>query len=511
MSETCTVVTPTGREITVPTGLLIDGGFRPAQANNKLDVYNPATGSVIASISGGDQADVDAAVKAARNAFDNAWGKHTTPDQRAALLNKWADLIEAHTDELAELESLNNGKPVWISKSMDIATSVKTLRYYAGLADKLNGRTIELAEGKRLAFTRLVPYGVCGQIIPWNYPIMMFAWKVAPALAAGNTIVMKPAEITPLTAQKLAELSIEAGFPSGVVNVVNGLGSKVGKAISEHKGINKVAFTGSTATGRTIASAASASNLKKVSLELGGKSPMIVFEDADLEQSAKWIAMGFLFNMGQNCTAGTRVFVHKSIKDKFLNLLLDTMKQHKVGDPFDPSTFQGPQVSESQYKRILSYIQSGKEQGAKVLYGGEPYKMEDEKFKNGYWIQPTLFGDCKKGMKIVDEEIFGPVACLFTFDTEEEAIEMANDTDYGLAAGVFSKDSDRCMRVVHALEAGTVWCNNQQILNPAVPFGGMKQSGIGRELGYEGIHEYVQTKAINWNYGEKLEWPPSGH
>ena len=502
MSETCTVVTPTGREITVPTGLLIDGGFRPAQANDKLDVYNPATGSVIASISGGDQADVDAAVKAARNAFDNAWGKHTTPDQRAALLNKWADLIEAHTDELAELESLNNGKPVWISKSMDIATSVKTLRYYAGLADKLNGRTIELAEGKRLAFTRLVPYGVCGQIIPWNYPIMMFAWKVAPALAAGNTIVMKPAEITPLTAQKLAELSIEAGFPSGVVNVVNGLGSKVGKAISEHKGINKVAFTGSTATGRTIASAASASNLKKVSLELGGKSPMIVFEDADLEQSAKWIAMGFLFNMGQNCTAGTRVFVHKSIKDKFLNLLLDTMKQHKVGDPFDPSTFQGPQVSESQYKRILSYIQSGKEQGAKVLYGGEPYKMEDEKFKNGYWIQPTLFGDCKKGMKIVDEEIFGPVVSVTTFKDDAEALSIANDTLYGLGAGVWSRDGGVAYRAGRDIQAGRVWVNNYHAYPAHAAFGGYKSSGIGRENHKMMLDHYQQTKNLLVSYSE---------
>uniref|UniRef100_A0A060SZE0 ARAD1A19888p n=1 Tax=Blastobotrys adeninivorans TaxID=409370 RepID=A0A060SZE0_BLAAD len=503
--------TPSGRTITLQTGLFINNEFRPSKDGSTLTTPNPTTGEDLATVSAASVQDVDDAVAAARKAFKTTWGKKSTPSQRVALINKWADLIDEEKHALGELESLDNGKPVWMARDVDIEDSIGCLRYYAGLADKIEGRTIEQEEGVKLAFTRLEPIGVCGQIIPWNYPIQMFMWKVAPALAAGNTIVIKPAEQTPLSALKLAELAAKAGFPPGVLNVVNGFGPVTGRAISSHMDIDKVAFTGSTVTGRTIMEAAAKSNLKKVTLELGGKSPVVVFDNADIDQTTNWVCMAILFNHGQDCCAGSRLFVQDTIKDKFLSVLKSKFESYVIGNPFDDKTFQGAQVSKQQQEKVLSYIKAGIDQGATLVTGGpERLAHLPKEYKNGFFVPPTIFSDCKKGMKIVDEEIFGPVLSVQTFTTEEEAIEKANDTDYGLGAGVFSSDASQCMRMVHALHAGTVWCNNYMALSNAVPFGGMKQSGFGRELGIEGLKEYTVTKAVHWNYGEKISWPIDG-
>ncbi|CAO1612799.1 unnamed protein product [Sympodiomycopsis kandeliae] len=506
-----TIQSPSGRTIKVPTGLFINNKFQPAKSGATLQTVNPATAKVLAEIAAGDKADVDEAVVAARKAFKTTWGQKSTPYQRRDALNKWADLMEQHIDELSELESLDNGKCVWNVKAVDVPDSANCLRYYAGLADKVEGKTIEQVEGSRMAFTRAEAVGVCGQIIPWNYPIQMFAWKVAPALAAGNTIVLKSAESTPLTALRMAELSVEAGFPPGVINVVTGFGQTVGKAISEHHDIDKVAFTGSTLTGRSIMAAAAATNMKKVTLELGGKSPVVVFEDADLEQAANWVSQGVLYNQGQDCAAGTRCFIQKSVHDKFIALLKSNFEAVRVGDPFETTTCQGPQVSEAQYKRVLGYIEAGKQQGATLVTGGGPHQVQGEQFKNGYFIKPTLFTGAKKGMKIVDEEIFGPVLSVLTFDDEADAIAQANDSPYGLGAGIFSQNANRCMRMVNELHSGTVWCNNYMALSNSIPFGGFKQSGFGRELGIEGLYNYTQTKSVNWNYGEECPWPQDGN
>lgn len=506
-----TILSPSGRKITLNTGLFINNKFRPSKDGSTLTTPNPATGKDLATVSAACPEDVDDAVAAARAAFRISWGKKSTPSQRGALLNKWADLIQADIETLSELESLDNGKPVWMARDVDIKDSIACLRYYAGLADKIEGRTIEQEEGVKIAFTRLEPIGVCGQIIPWNYPIQMFAWKVAPALAAGNTIVMKPAEQTPLSALRLAQLSVEAGFPPGVINIVNGTGQVTGSAISYHMDIDKVAFTGSTVTGRKIMEAASKSNLKKVTLELGGKSPVIVFDNADIDQAANWVCVAILFNHGQDCCAGSRLLVQDTIKDEFLVQLKHKFENYVIGDPFNVKTFQGPQVSKLQQQKIESYIQAGIDEGARLVTGGKDRLAHlPSQFSNGYYVPPTIFDDCKKGMKIIDEEIFGPVLAVQTFGTEEEAIEKANDTSFGLGAGVFSQNASQCMRVIHALEGGTVWCNHYMALSNAVPFGGMKQSGFGRELGIDGLKEYTQIKAVHWNYGEQISWPMDG-
>jgi aldehyde dehydrogenase (NAD+) len=506
-----TIKSPSGKDITFNSGLFINNEFRPAKNNNTLTTPNPATGEDLATVSAATEEDIDDAVRAARKAFETTWGKKSTPSQRAACLHKWADLIQENIDTLAELESMDNGKAVWMARDVDIVDSIGCLRYYAGLADKIEGKTIEQEEGIKVAFTRSEPLGVCGQIIPWNYPIQMFSWKVSAALAAGNAIVMKPAEQTPLSALVLAELSVKAGFPPGVINIVNGYGSVAGKAISSHMDIDKVAFTGSTATGRAIMESAAKSNLKKVTLELGGKSPVVVFDSADIDQAVNWVSIGILFNHGQECCAGSRLFLQDTIKDEFLAKLKSNFEEHVIGDPFDLKTFQGPQVSKAQQERILSFIESGIEQGATLFSGGKKRLAHlPEKFKNGYFVPPTIFTDCKPGMTVVDEEIFGPVLTVQTFATEAEAIEKANDTVYGLAAGFFSQNASQCMRMTNALRGGTVWCNQYVAVSNAVPFGGMKQSGFGRELGIEGLKEYTTTKAIHWNYGEQAVWPIDG-
>lgn len=497
--------------IELQTGLFINNEFKPSRDGSLFTTPNPATGEDLATVSAATAEDVDEAVAAARKAFTTTWGLKSTPSQRAEIINKWADLIEQNKESLAMLESLDNGKPVWMARDVDIADSIGCLRYYAGLADKIEGRTVELQDGVKFAFTRPEPIGVCGQIIPWNYPIQMFMWKVAPALAAGNTIVIKPAEQTPLSALRLAELAAEAGFPPGVLNVVNGLGAITGNAISSHMDIDKVAFTGSTITGRKIMEAASKSNLKKVTLELGGKSPVVIFDSLDIDQAANWACMAILFNHGQDCCAGSRLFVQDTISDKFLEVLKKKVEEIVIGDPENIKTFMGPLVSKQQHDKVRLYIKYGSEDGASVLSGGEEKLAHlPEKFKNGYFVPPTIFTGCKKGMRIVDDEIFGPVLAVQTFSTEEEAIELANDTSYGLGAGIFSQNASQCMRAVNAIKAGTVWCNQYMVLSNAVPFGGMKQSGFGRELGIEGLKEYTQTKAVHWNYGDELPWPLDG-
>ncbi|CAK5262730.1 unnamed protein product [Mycena citricolor] len=473
------------KEIKVPTGLFINNEFVPSvDSNERIESVNPFTEEVLCSVVAASPKDIDIAVAAARKAFNTTWGKNVTGFERSRLINKLADLIEQNAQvgssvstralvgliptaqELAELEALDNGKPIRIARDYDIGDSVQ---------------------------------------IPWNYPINMWSWKVAPALATGCTIVMKPSELTPLTALKLSELVKEAGFPPGVLNTVPSLGTVGGAALSAHMDVDKVAFTGSTITGRKIMESAAKSNLKKagdrVSLELGGKSPHIVFESCDLEQAARWAALGICYNSGQDCTAGSRVYVQDSIHDKFVAQLVSTVKELNFGDGTQDGSTAGPVVSKGQFDRIWNYIESGKQEGAKVALGGT------KRTGKGFFVDPTIFTDVQPNMKIVKEEIFGPVLSIGRFETEEEAIKLANDTSYGLGAGLHSNDANQCMRVASALEAGTVWVNQYNLLSNNVPFGGKKQSGIGRELGSYALEEYTSVKAVHWNFGEKLDWP----
>ncbi|KAF9055193.1 aldehyde dehydrogenase [Hymenopellis radicata] len=503
MAQTVSVKIPAlNKEIKVSTGLFINNEFvASVDSKDVIEVVNPATEEVICSVVAASPKDIDIAVAAAREAFKTTWGKNVTGWERARLMNKLADLIERDAQELAELETLNNGKPVKIARDFDIGDSVQCLRYYAGFADKIVGQTIEVDNKTKMAFTRHEPIGVCGQIIPFNYPVNMWSWKVAPALAVGCTIVMKPSEITPLTALKLSELVVEAGFPKGVINTVPSLGPVGGAALAAHPDVDKVAFTGSTVTGRKIMEAAAKSNIKKVSLELGGKSPHLIFESADLDQAAIWAALGITYNSGQDCTAGSRVYVQNSVYDKFLGILIGKVNELSIGDGFDDKNGCGPVVSKGQYNRVWNFIESGKSEGAKVAVGGV------KRSGKGFYVDPTIFTDIRPDMTIVKEEIFGPVLAVGRFETETEAIELANATTYGLGAGLHSNDASQCMRVSSALDAGTVWINQYNMLSNNVPFGGKKQSGIGRELGSYALNEYTSVKAVHWNFGEKLDWP----
>ncbi|XP_006460020.1 NAD-aldehyde dehydrogenase [Agaricus bisporus var. bisporus H97] len=496
-------IAATNKQIPVPTGLFINNEFVPSVEDSpeKILAINPATEEVICPVVSASPRDIDVAVKAARQAFQTTWGKNVTGFERSRLINKLADLIERDQQELAELETLNNGKPVKIARDFDIGDTIQCLRYYAGWADKIIGQSLEVDNKTKLAFTRNDPIGVCGQIIPWNYPINMWAWKVAPALAVGCTIVMKPSELTPLTALKLSELVREAGFPPGVVNTVPSYGHVGGAALAAHPDVDKVAFTGSTVTGRKIMEAAAKSNLKKVSLELGGKSPHLIFESADLEQAASWAALGICYNTGQDCTAGSRVYVQEPIYDRFIDLLTAKVKATIMGDGFDEISTGGPIISKGQYDRVWAYIEAGKQEGAKPILGGV------KRTGKGFFVDPTIFTDIHRDMKIVKEEIFGPVLSVGKFKTEDEAISLANETNYGLGAGVHSSDANQCMRVSSSLEAGTVWVNQYNLLSNNVPFGGKKQSGIGRELGSHALAEYTSVKAVHWNFGEKVDWP----
>jgi len=472
-------------------GLLINGEFVAGEGGKTIEVVNPTTGEKIGEVSEASPKDVDRAVDAAQKAFDTVWGTKCPPHDRARYMHKLADAIEANIDEIAAIESHDNGKAFSIAKGFDIAEAAACLRYYAGWADKNHGKVIECNDGK-MAYTRHEPIGVVGQIIPWNFPALMFAWKIAPALATGNTIVIKTAEQTPLSALKIAELANEI-LPAGVLNVITGYGRITGSAIASHMKIEKVAFTGSTLVGRAIMKAAAESNLKKVTLELGGKSPNIICEDADLEQAVGWAAFGLFFNHGQTCCAGSRVYVQESIYDAFMEKFQKKVENLKVGDPFKADTFQGPQVSQLQFDRVMGYIDDGKKSGAKTLTGGK--RLGDK----GFFIEPTIFTDVNPDASIAKEEIFGPVVVVSKFKDDEDLIKVANDSVYGLAAAVFSRDISRAITISNRLQAGTVWVNCYNQLTSSVPFGGFKQSGIGRELGEYALSNYTNVKAVHIN------------
>lgn len=404
------------------------------------------------------------------------------------MLVKLADLLEEHGDTLAAIESLDNGKALAMAKG-DIGMAAGCLRYYGGWADKIHGKTID-TDPDYLNYTKHEAVGVCGQIIPWNFPLVSWSWKIGPALACGNTVVLKTAEQTPLSALYAATLVDKAGIPPGVVNIISGFGSIAGAAIASHMDIDKIAFTGSTTVGRGILQAASKSNLKKITLELGGKSPNIVFDDANIEDAISWVNFGIFFNHGQVCCAGSRVYVQSGIYDKFIEAFKARTAQNVIGDPFNAETFQGPQVSKAQFDRIMSHIQSGKDNGAKVEAGGDRHGNE------GYFIQPTIFSNVSSDMKIMQEEIFGPVVVICKFETEEEVLRAANDSRYGLAAGVHTTNLNTAIRVSNALKAGTVWVNNYNMITNSVPFGGFKESGFGRELGKYALSNYTQVKSV---------------
>ncbi|KAI9260682.1 aldehyde dehydrogenase domain-containing protein [Phascolomyces articulosus] len=492
MSSFITELTaPNGYNVTVNTGLFINNEF--VAGAHTIETVNPSTGEVITSVQAAEAEQVDLAVEAAHKAFYGGW-KTTNARERAHLMHKLADLVQRDGEDIAHLETMDNGKPLRDSRNFDITGVVGQLRYFAGFCDKLHGKVIE-TEGK-LSYTVHEPIGVCAGIIPWNVPIAMLAWKIAPALATGNTIVIKSSEVTPLSALKMAELIKEAGFPPGVVNIITGYGNKAGEALSRHMKVSKVAFTGSTATGRAIMKAAAETNLKKVTLELGGKSPNIIFDDVEnLDEAVFWSRMGIYWNAGQMCSAGSRIYVQEGIYDQFIEKFKAMALSGKIGNPFDEDTFQGPQVSEIQFKRVMDYIELGKKEGATCYIGGKRSGSQ------GYFIEPTMFTDVKPDMRIMKEEIFGPVVAISKFKDVDDVVAQANDTTYGLAASVFTSNIKRAITVSNALEAGSVWVNCYNLVSENSPFGGYKQSGIGRENGEYALSEYTQIKAIKINVG----------
>ncbi|KAL2827522.1 aldehyde dehydrogenase domain-containing protein [Aspergillus cavernicola] len=478
-----------------PTGLFINNEWVKGAEGKTFETINPTNEKPIVSVHEATEKDVDTAVAAARAAFEGSWRK-VTPSERGRYLNKLADLMERDIDTLAAIESLDNGKAFTMAK-VDASNAIGCLRYYAGWSDKIHGQTID-TNPETLTYTRHEPLGVCGQIIPWNFPLLMWSWKIGPAVAAGNTVILKTAEQTPLSALYAAKLIKEAGFPAGVINIISGFGRVAGAAISSHMDIDKVAFTGSTLVGRTILQAAAKSNLKKVTLELGGKSPNIVFNDADIDNAISWSNFGIFFNHGQCCCAGSRILVQEGIYDKFIERFKERASQNKLGNPFEQDTFQGPQVSQLQFDRIMEYINHGKQGGATVAVGGERHGKE------GYFIQPTVFTDVTSDMKIAQEEIFGPVVTIQKFKDEAEAIKIGNDSEYGLAAGVHTQNVNTAIRVSNALKAGTVWINNYNLISYQAPFGGFKQSGLGRELGSYALENYTQIKTVHYRLGDAL-------
>ena len=473
---------------TTATKLLINNRWVNSVSGKTFATVNPATGEEICQVAEADAADVEIAVRAARAAFNGPW-RRMAAAERGVLLNRLADLIEKHSDELAQLESLDNGKPVAVARAADLPLTIACFRYYAGWADKVQGKTIPIS-GDYFCYTKLEPVGVVGQIIPWNFPLLMQAWKLAPALATGNTVVMKPAEQTPLTALRVGELIVEAGFPEGVVNLLPGYGPTAGAAIANHMDVDKVAFTGSTEVGHLIMEAAAKSNLKRVTLELGGKSPNIVFADADMDAAIEGSHFALFFNQGQCCCAGSRVFVEEKAYDQFVERSAQRARKRTVGDPFDTNTEQGPQVDQTQFDKVMGYIDSGKRQGAKLVCGGGRVG------ERGYFIEPTVFSDVQDNMTIAQEEIFGPVQSIIKFRSIEEVVERANNTMYGLAAGVWTRDIGKAHAIANSVRAGTVWINCYDVFDAAAPFGGFKQSGIGRELGEYGLQQYTEVKTV---------------
>lgn len=473
------------------TQLLIDGKWVDAISGKTFATINPATEEVIAEVAEGDAADIDLAVKAARKAFESGpWSKMDARD-RGRLIYRLADLIEENIEELAALESLDNGKPIRDSRAADLPLVIDCLRYYAGWADKIEGTTIPI-RGNHFCYTRREPLGVAGQIIPWNFPLLMVAWKWAPALTAGCTIVMKPAEQTPLSCLRLAELALEAGIPPGVINVVPGYGPTAGAALVKHPDVDKIAFTGEDATAKIIMADAAAT-LKRLTFELGGKSPNVVFADCDLDAAVAGAEFGLFFNQGQCCCAGSRLFVEESVHEEFVAKIVAKAAARKLGDPLNPETTQGPQVDRAQMDKILSYIQKGTDAGAKCVTGGSRFGSK------GYFVEPTVFDHVTDEMSIATDEIFGPVLSILPFKNVDEVVTRANNTHFGLAAAVWTSDVKKAHLLASQIKAGTVWVNCYDVFDAAAPFGGFKRSGIGRELGAAGLASYTELKTVTMN------------
>jgi aldehyde dehydrogenase (NAD+) len=473
-----------------PGRLLIDGQW--TDGAKKFDTINPATGEVLTQVVEASAEAVDRAVSAARKAFEDRSGpwRKMSASERGRLIWRLADLVETHVDELAELETLDNGKPIFESRYVDMPMVVDVLRYYAGLATKIHGETVNTFE-TAFTYTLREPVGVVGLIIPWNFPLLLASWKLGPALACGNTIVLKPAEQTPLTALRFGELAAEAGVPAGVLNIVTG-GPETGKAIVRHPGIDKIAFTGSTAVGKEIMRS-SADTLKRVTLELGGKSPNIVFADSDIDGAVKGAINGIFYGKGEVCNAGSRLFVENKVQDEFLEKLVARAAKLKPADPLDPKTRLGAIVSQEQMQTVLGYVETGKREGAKLIAGGNRVSVDGGK---GFFLEPTIFGDVTNDMKIAQEEIFGPVLATLSFDDIDQVIDLANRNQYGLAAAVWTRDIKKAHSVSRQLKAGTVWINTYGLMDAALPFGGYKSSGFGRELGMHAIEHYTELKTV---------------
>lgn len=469
--------------------LLIDGKFVDAKGGETFEDLDPRTGEKLVDVAEAQAEDVERAVQAARKAFDEGPWPRMTGEQRGRVLLRLADLVEDHADELALLETLDNGKTYSQCMSIDVPGTAQHIRYFAGWCDKIEGATIPVATEGFTAYTLREPIGVAGQIIPWNFPILMAGWKIAPALAAGCTIVLKVSQYTPLSALRLGELALEAGVPPGVLNILTGKGAECGDAITTNPGVDKVAFTGSTNIGKKIMEGA-AQRIKPVSLELGGNSPVVVCDDCDMDAAVQGVHEALFFNMGQACECGARVFVQEAIYDEFVARSLELAKARKVGDPFDEDTAQGPLVSQKQLDKVLGYVESGRKEGAKLGCGGQRVG------EAGFFMEPTVFYDVKDDMAIARDEIFGPVQIILKFKTIDEVIKRANDTNYGLASAVWTQGLDRMQALTRGIKAGTCWVNTHHILDAAVPFGGYKESGIGREHGSAALEHYTQTKSI---------------
>ncbi|XP_070701729.1 retinaldehyde dehydrogenase 3 [Pempheris klunzingeri] len=480
------------------TKIFINNEWHSSSRGRTFPTFNPATGVKICDVEEADKEDVDKAVAAAKAARQRGspW-RRMDASSRGRLLHKLADLMERDRLLLATLETLDTGKPFLQSFFIDLDGSIKTLRYYAGWADKIQGKSLPIDESF-MCLTKHEPVGVCGAIIPWNFPLLMFIWKIAPALSCGNTVVIKPAEQTPLTALHVGSLIKESEFPPGVVNIVPGFGPTAGAAIASHMDIDKVAFTGSTEVGQLIKEAAAKSNLKRVTLELGGKNPCIVFADCDLQLAVEETQKGAFYNQGQCCTAASRVFVEESIYEEFVRRSIENAKKIVIGDPLDPKTSHGPQIDQQQFDKIIDLIESGKKEGARLEYGGAPVG------EKSLYIQPTIFSGVKDHMRIAKEEIFGPVQCIFSFKSQQKAVERANSSQYGLVSAVFTTNMDRALAVSAALETGTVWINCYNALHAQTPFGGYKMSGNGRELGEYALAEYSEVKAVTIKLSEVL-------